>query len=222
MKNTIGYIIIGVCLAIGIIIGLRGCESKPGPDHTSDKKFSDSLASVLKDHDAQTQRIVDSLKKHSDSLQNDKDSLVAIVVSYEKNLAKQSGDISSLIAELNDAEIQRDTLKALNKCDSLKDAFLNAKAVVGAYIFSNDSLRKLNDDIIAAKTEIGNRLNNQLMECNNGFFAMQLKYQRLYSDYQRINKPKRFGIGPAAGAFITNKGLGYGVGFTIHYDLIKF
>jgi len=224
MKSILPYIIgfiVGVLLCV--ILWENGCNKKPGPDHSSDKKSIDSIAFVMQQHDQQNKYAIDSLSKKADSFKNDKDSLTAIIVSYEKNLAKQSNDIGELIADLNDAEAQKDTLRTLNRCDSLRDAVINAKAVVGYYIFSNDSLRKVNDEIIATKTEIANRLNQQLIDCNNGFFQTQLKYSQLYADYKKINtKPKRFSIGPFVGAGIMGGQIKVIPGIGITYSLIRF
>lgn len=200
----------------------RGCLHRPGPDHLSDKKFVDSVTALVKQKRDEFQHVYDSVKAVNAVLQNDKDSLTAIVVSYEKNLDKQANDIGTLISDLNTAEAQRDTALSFAKCDSLKNAVLNAKVVVGNYIFSNDSLRELNNQIISTQQSIASRLNGQLTESNNALFQVQLKYQQLFSDYKKINKPKRFGIGPSAGAYITNQGIGYGIGIGVHYDLIKF
>lgn len=212
-------------IAVVVIFGIlwkQGCLNKPGPDHSSDKKFVDSITIRVKNYRDSLAHSLDSFKWVNSRLNNDKDSLTAIIVSYERTLDKQGNDIGALLSDLNNAEAQRDSALVYVKCDSLKNAVMNAKAAVVYYISSNDSLRRINDKIIANKTEIINRINQQLIDCNNSSFAIGLKYDNLYNDYKKIDKPKRFGIGPSFGCFVTNRGVGYGIGLDLHYDFIKF
>lgn len=223
MKDAIGYIIIGVCLAIGVIIGLRGCGKEP-PDHTQLLQKNDSLVKVITTQVAAAFKYKDSTNRVISVLQNDKDSLTSIVISYEKSLAKQSKDISGLIEDLDDAEAKKDTVGSLHTCDSLKYAVLNAKGIVNSYIVSNDSLRKLNDQIIASKTEIINRLGQQLTETNQSFFSTQLTLQKIESDYNKLrsSSKKRFSFGPSFGGFATKEGFRPAIGIGVTYSLIKF
>jgi len=202
---------------------MRGCQ-EPAPDHSAAIKTIDSLSTVVAIHTQELNHFKDSTEDVISHLQKDKDSLVSVNKEYKIDLKQRGEDIQGFINDLNDAEAAKDTLRTLASCDSLKMQFASAKGLVGAYIHANDSLQSVNDQIIASKTEITNRLGQQLTETNQAFFATQLTLQKIETDYNKlkINNNKRWGIGPSFGGYITKEGLRPGVGISITYTLIKF
>lgn len=222
MKQITLYIIIVLLIFVIGYLLQKGCNTQ-GPDHTQEHQTVDSILKLQQQKDTANKRYKDSIESVNAILKSDKDSLTAIIVSYEKNLSKQSNDIGGLLNELSNAEAQRDTALALNRCDSLARAVINAKATVGYYIFTNDSLRRVTDQIITAKTDIANRLNQQFTEANQSLFEVSLKYNNLFSDYQKINKkPKRFGIGPTLNVSIVDGKTAIVPGIGVTYSIIRF
>ncbi len=202
---------------------MRGCQ-EPAPDHSAAIKTIDSLSTVVAIHTQELNHFKDSTEGVISNLQKDKDSLVSVTKEYKIDLKQRGEDIQGFINDLNEAEAAKDTLWTLASCDSLKMQFASAKGLVGAYIHANDSLQSVNNQIIASKTEITNRLSQQLTETNQAFFATQLTLQHIETDYNKLKtkKEKRFSIGPSVGYYVTPNGSGPGLGISLHYDLIKF
>src|SRR6185295_19571917 len=186
---------------------MRGCQ-EPAPDHSDDMKKIDSLVTIVTSHTKETNRFKDSADKVISSLQKDKDSVIAITKIQKIDLNKRGEDIQGILDELDASEAAKDTLRTLTECKELKAQFASAKGLVGAYMYANDSLQKLNEQIIASKTEITGRLSQQLTETNNAFFSTQLTLQNIEADYNKLKgkSNKRFSIGPSIGYYVTPNG----------------
>jgi len=202
---------------------MRGCKPS-APDHSSLLVANDSLVKVIADTSKATAKYKDSMNLVVGNLLKEKDSSASIIKEYKIDLHQRGEDIQGLIDELNASESAKDTSRTLTACDSLKNQFASAKGLVGRYIFANDSLQKLNDQIIAAKTEITNRLSQQVTETNQAFFSTQLTLQKIEGDYNKLRTAgnKKFALGPSLGYYVTPKGGGFGIGISLTYTPIRF
>lgn len=223
MKKALPYGIILLCIVAGIIFFYRGCESKRGPDHSADVKTVDSIVQRAKSDSATAKKIVDHLANELASLRFSNDSLISVQQQSKQLVNKAGGQILGLITRIDSLKQKNDVLGQLAGCDSLKELYEGAAKIVGGYEYLSDSL------IDKLKSERGladstkNYLWSMFSQSNQQLFAIGLKYDALYADYKKINiKPKKWAIGPSIGAFITNKGVGYGAGITITYSIIKF
>lgn len=215
-----------IVFGIGILLCwyvMHGCQEE-APDHSGDIKIIDSLTALNDIHTKETLHFRDSTELVILSLSKDKDSLLSLTKEYKIDLNQRGKKIQGLLDDLNEAEATKDTLRQLAGCDSLRVQVGTTKGIVGVYIHANDSLQKVNNQIIASNTEIKNRLASQLTESNNTLFATQLTLQRVETDYNKLKgqKSKRFAIGPSIGYYITPNGSGIGFGVSLTYTPIKF
>lgn len=210
-----------LCLCFWFLL-IRGCN-KSGPDHSSDKAAVDSMVEKAKKDSITWGIKKDSIFKIIAFLQTGKDSLSKIISTYKVDLHKQGQDIQGLLNELDKAEKGNDTAAFFSGCDSLREQFASAKGLVGRYIISNDSLASTNLHIITQKDTLIGRLSLLYNEANNGLFDISRKYNLLYGDYQRINKPiKRWGIGPGIDIVYVNGGVKFAPSIGVHYNFIRF
>lgn len=209
---------IGLCWYV-----MRGCENNPGPDHSQDKVYVDSLVKkaisdsvIAKQTVAHLTDSLSQFRRANDSLEREKNKKEALVNAKEEQ-------IFGWISRIDSLKYANDTAGQLKGCDSLKGLYEDAAKIVGGYEYVSDSLI----DRLKLERHLSDSVKNYLWvmftEANNRSFSIGLKYDNLAADYKKINvKPKRFGIGPSAGAFITNKGMGYGVGINVHFDIFRF
>lgn len=222
-NNLIAYIIIGAAIAIGLIIGLRGCERKPGPDHAVDKAVIDSITNKAHKDSAVAAKITAVLTDSLSKLRHANDSLEIDQKWQEGMVLDKATRLKWLIRKIDSLKAKNDTLGQLAGCDSLRDLYEGAAKIVGGYEYLSDSLidrlkseRKLSDSV-------KNYLYSMFSQSNNDLFEISRKYNNLYEDYKKVNvRPKRWSLGPSAGAFITNNGVGYGIGITLSYSILKF
>lgn len=223
MSKIIPYLIIGLCLCAGLVYLLNGCESRRGPDNTSNKIFVDSIINKAKEDSIIAKKIVTHLTDSLGQLRRENDSLETTQKKKEGLVNTAGRQILGLISRIDSLKIANDVSGQLKGCDSLRQLYEDAAKIVGGYEYISDSLidrlkleRHLSDSV-------KNYLWGMFTDANNSLFSIGLKYDKLDADYKKLNgKPKRFSIGPSAGAFITNKGVGYGAGITISYTIIKF
>jgi len=222
MSKIIPYMIAIVVIA-AIWLWVKGCDKKPGPDHTEDKVFVDSVVGMVKTKLASFQHVYDSVKAVNAVLQKSKDSLSGVIKEYKVDIRDKGADIQGLIDELNASEDAKDTLRALSACDSLKAQFTTAKDLVLGYMVSNDSLASINRHILTEKDTIIGHLSQMFNEANNSLFEVSRKYSTLFSDYNRINvKPKRWAAGPQIGISLVNGKVAPTIGVGLTYNLIRF
>lgn len=223
MSKIIPYLIIGLCLSAGLIFLLRGCENKPGSDNTLNKQFVDSIVNKAKADSTAVKKTVIQLTDSLTQLRRENDSIETVQKKKEGLVNSAGKQILGLITRIDSLKAANDTSGQLRGCDSLRQLYDDAAKIVGGYEYISDSLidrlkleRHLSDSV-------KNYLWGMFTDANNSLFSIGLKYDKLDADYKKLNgKPKRFSIGPSVGAFITNKGVGYGAGITISYTIIKF
>lgn len=216
-------VVMFLCIVALFAYIFRGCQQKP-PDHSGDKKSVDSTLQIVSSHDSASKIKIDSINGIVLSLQKAKDSLSNLVKETKIDIREKGKDIQGLIDELNNSESEKDTLRTLKNCDSLKDQFVSAKGLVGRYIYENDSLVRLNGQIIANKDSIIGRVSAMFTETNQALFSTSLKYNNLYVDYLKAGKSasKRFGVGPQLTVTYINGNFTVAPGVGLHYSLFKF
>jgi predicted S18 family serine protease len=221
--NKIIPLMIAIVVVAVIWLWVKGCDKKPGPDHTEDKVFVDSVVGMVKTKLASFQHVYDSVKAVNAVLQKSKDSLSGVIKEYKVDIRDKGADIQGLIDELNASEAVKDTLRAMSACDSLKAQFTTAKALVLGYMVSNDSLATLNSHIITQKDTIIGHLSNMFNEANSSLFEVSRKYSNLDRDYNRLNvKPKRFGIGLGIVGTVENGKPAVRPGVVVSYNFVRF
>jgi len=222
-RHILIRIVVIVLILAAIAYLCRGCGHNPGPDRSGDKKSVDStIEKAIRDSILWgVQR--DSIFKIVRFLQTGKDSLSKVIQEYKVDIRDKGADIQGLIDELNASEDAKDTLRALNACDSLKAQFTTAKALVLGYMVSNDSLASTNRHILTEKDTIIGHLSSLFNEANQNLFEVSRKYSLLYGDYQKINKPvKRWSLGPQFGIVLVSGKVSPAIGIGVQYSLFRF
>lgn len=207
---------IGVCWYF-----MKGCQ-KPISDNSVDKAVVDSIQHQAKLDSTIAATNVKYLTDSLNKLRQQNDSL-ELMQKWQEGLIDEKGyQVKTLIGRFDSLKLGHDTVGQLVACDSLRNLYEGAAKIIGGYEYLSDSLidRLKKERYLSDSTK--RYIWGMFGQSNQQLFEIGLRYDKLYSDYQKVIKPKRWGIGPCGGVFATNKGAGYGIGFSLHYDLIKF
>lgn len=213
MGKYLPYLAVLIIGAVICFILLKGC-GKTGPDHSQDKKEVDSTAAIIRLNNDRAQKSIDSIALVNISLKKTSDSLTVLVKSSKYYVNVKGQEIAGLISRINELQTAKDTLGQLSNCDSLQEEVTDAIGLVGHYEYLTDSLETTLKTQLSNKDTIIARVNGMFTETNQALFATGLKYDALFSDYNKINKRLKFSRG-------LGKGLAIAVLVLIGKSLIK-
>jgi len=222
MRKALPYVIFTAIGCAIVFFKLKGCNDKPGPDHTQDKVFVDSVVEKAKKDSVEAKVVVSHLTDSLAIMRRENDSLISQQQKSKELVNKAGKQILGLSSRIDSLKKNNDIAGQLAGCDSLRAMYDDAASVVGSYEYMTDSLigrlkleRHLADSV-------KNYLWNMFSQANNQVFALGLKYDQLHVDYAKINKkPSRLSFGPSIGVYVTKEGLRPGIGMSFTYDLKK-
>lgn len=223
MSNKIIFFL-SIALLVVVVLYWKSCHKSTLTLPTRSDSVVSSNVKKAADDTVVTKRFIDSTNKKISLLQHQKDSALKILSVVGGQLKGKDADIQQLIGVISDAESNKDTLKTLAACDSLKAAYPFAKGLVTQYIRSNDSLIKVNDAIIKNKDTIIGRLSEAYSETNTGLFEVSRQYGIVTDEYKKSLKQsgKKWGIGPQVTLGISGGKFAVIPGIGVHYSLFKF
>lgn len=222
MNGKIIFILSVVCMVFASLY-FRSCTTKPNVKDEKRDKEVDSLTHKAIADSLKGRHDIDSVNSVVVVLSNEKDSLEGKLELTQSALHGRDSYIEGIIGRSNKAKANHDTVAELAGCDSLKAAYPAAKQLVVKYINTNDSLIKLNGQIVAQKDVIIKRLDGLYTESNNSLFEISRQYGNQGVELKKAQKSgnKRWGIGPGVGVAYdgTFKPV---VEIGIHYDVFRF
>lgn len=195
MTITKGHYKLAAIIAAGIILAaiiFRGCDNSPS--HNEDvkevKALQDYLQKVEKENASDSARLVrrgDSLQSCLLDLRNKQDVI-------KRELVTTKNKVQALAGANEKAKTNRDTVRYIETCDSLKDLAKLQGEVIEMYQF-NDSARTVNyEDQLAAKDSLlANRaaLIAQLRQANTETYGALMQINTDYNKISRTLKRER-------------------------------
>lgn len=189
MTITKGHYKLAGIIAVGIILAaiiFRGCDNSPS--HNEDVKEVQALQEQLKKKEEKAASDSARLVRRGDSLQTSLLDLQNKQDVIKRELVTTKNKVQALVGANEKAKTNRDTVRYIQTCDSLKDLATLQAEIITMYQF-NDSARTVNyeEQLTAKDSLLANRaaLIAQLRQTNTETYGALMQ---INTDYNKVTR----------------------------------